>query len=1250
MAGNLIYITDAGRAALVAPGNTGTTAREVTQIGLATAPFAYKPDMAALPSELKRITSFGGDTVAKDTIHIVIQDDSVDQYKLYGFGLYLDNGVLFGVYVQNDPILEKAPASMLLLAADTVFASIDVSKLVFGSTSFLNPPATTERKGVVELATQAEVDDGTDDTRAVTPKTAASRYAPLARPQLTGPVSITSTSTDQDAQLTVAGASGALNREAKIRFHGTFSAGTADTNKRFIASMRAGYDAGTWGREYLDFWINRAPNDSNSDANQVRAMRITYGGRIVVGNRNDDTANAFQVGGNGAFSGGVSSGGLDAGGANFRLMNSKDVLLRNDGSNFYVLLSNGSGYGASWNDFRPITVNVATGVLSLDDTGAGTYVGGQLNVKGMLNLRNGGNEGRMLIGASGGYFFGNAAQAGFYLPSTGAIFAFDFTKKNLVVGSGSEVWHAGNLPNPAQTTGITMSGQILAAEGTVTRPGYSFVNDGAPDTGFFHISDGVFAVTNNGRETMRFLAVDGSYQNNRVLIGQPADDGSMLQIAGNASTRGLHRFGNGATTAWVNCDAAWGYFRSNGNVSVGSEGATGALQLIAGKAEVACFFPGGRMTLGGLGDDGSTALRGAGNARFTGELQSTSPNGLRIAYGDFGVFMRADGANAFLMQTAPKDQYGAGNAFRPFQWGLNDGVVAIDGTGAGANFGGAVNVAKGLSAGGSVKGVNGVGALIASNGGGTNQTSIVLRREGGAADQKQWELLHDGAGGFGIRTVNDGYSASQNVLTVSRGAGYSAGNMFLMPNGGRVLVGNAVDDGSILNAEGLIRGRGYAVDGGSSWATVYFKNGAKTRFAFGKTDTDDFAVTAWADDAVGQNRVFEISRANQVVSFMKRPSFAGATPWDSANLTPLDKNVGGTMQAALYVQSYGGSKSGFEIGNGDGAAYDKHNFAMFGWNGMGMKTYDGSVNGYYDFRTGKWDVKGGFYVNGARVWDPSNFDPNTRVSRYGDTMTGDLRVQQPDTKTAKGLVLSRPNGTGLGWIHGSMQNGGEGYSAWATMDASGGWKANVITVTGADNSATILNLRTQGQSIFNDRLVLKRDGWDADIGLRAADGWNTYLRARRGGGLELINSAYNNVPAFFEDNGNLHIGGSTYQGDGNIWMQWAGKYVSALFGGNLDLSFNRSGNGFWRHPSGFIIQWGYVGGDMGEGAPGAITFPVRFPGAIVSLNATGCNTSATIQSDEWVQAVWWNNDQWQPFVQSSGSGRINGFFWTAMGW
>ncbi|KVP22401.1 phage tail protein [Burkholderia ubonensis] len=199
MPGNRIQLTDAGRAALVASGNTGTTTRRVTQIGLSTAPFAFKPDMAALPSELKRITTFGGANVALDTVHVVIEDDSTDRYTLYAFGLYLDNGVLFGVYVQDMPILEKASASMMLLASDVVFTSIDASKLEFGPTTFLNPPATTEVQGVIELATQAEVDAGTDAVRALTPKTAANRYAPLTGATFSGPVKAAELSTDGPA-------------------------------------------------------------------------------------------------------------------------------------------------------------------------------------------------------------------------------------------------------------------------------------------------------------------------------------------------------------------------------------------------------------------------------------------------------------------------------------------------------------------------------------------------------------------------------------------------------------------------------------------------------------------------------------------------------------------------------------------------------------------------------------------------------------------------------------------------------------------------------------------------------------------------------------------------------------------------------------------------------------------------------------------------------------------------------------------
>lgn len=188
MAGTLITVTDAGRAALVAPGSDGTTAHKIVEIGLAGAPFTADKAMKALPGERKRIKTFAGENVAPDTIHVTLKDDTADQFTLYGFGLYLENGVLVAAYGQAAPIMEKSPDALLLLSADMQFATIDAAQLVFGDASFTNPPATTQRQGVIQLATQAEVDVGADDTHAVTPKTAAKRYAALIGADFSGPV------------------------------------------------------------------------------------------------------------------------------------------------------------------------------------------------------------------------------------------------------------------------------------------------------------------------------------------------------------------------------------------------------------------------------------------------------------------------------------------------------------------------------------------------------------------------------------------------------------------------------------------------------------------------------------------------------------------------------------------------------------------------------------------------------------------------------------------------------------------------------------------------------------------------------------------------------------------------------------------------------------------------------------------------------------------------------------------------------
>lgn len=161
-------ITNAGRAKLVNGTNTGTNTVLISHIGLTATAFTPTAAMTQLPGEFKRMTSFGGDAVAADTIHVTLQDSGTDKYQLRGFGLYLADGTLFAVYGQAEAIMEKANISTLLLSADVVFADIDTAQIKFGSTQFLNPPATESVAGVVELADGPETIAGADAVRAVT--------------------------------------------------------------------------------------------------------------------------------------------------------------------------------------------------------------------------------------------------------------------------------------------------------------------------------------------------------------------------------------------------------------------------------------------------------------------------------------------------------------------------------------------------------------------------------------------------------------------------------------------------------------------------------------------------------------------------------------------------------------------------------------------------------------------------------------------------------------------------------------------------------------------------------------------------------------------------------------------------------------------------------------------------------------------------------------------------------------------------
>lgn len=168
MAPYIMTLTQGGLAAIVNVQSGTIGPVSITQIGLTDATFTVASTLDALPGEIKRV-AVAGDTLGDDLIHVTALDDSADAYGYRGFALYTSTGLLFAVYGQADRIAEKTSGTVSYLALDIAMARGQADAISFGNTDFLNPPATTEQQGVVELATNAEASAGTDALRALTP-------------------------------------------------------------------------------------------------------------------------------------------------------------------------------------------------------------------------------------------------------------------------------------------------------------------------------------------------------------------------------------------------------------------------------------------------------------------------------------------------------------------------------------------------------------------------------------------------------------------------------------------------------------------------------------------------------------------------------------------------------------------------------------------------------------------------------------------------------------------------------------------------------------------------------------------------------------------------------------------------------------------------------------------------------------------------------------------------------------------------
>lgn len=110
----------------------------------------------------------------------------------------------FSNYVEALTPSPSTTGTILIPAShDGAAESFTPAQIVTAGGAAAVPDASETVKGIIEIATQAETNTGTDDVRALTPLKAATRYAPLASPALTGtptvPTAAAGTNTTQAA-------------------------------------------------------------------------------------------------------------------------------------------------------------------------------------------------------------------------------------------------------------------------------------------------------------------------------------------------------------------------------------------------------------------------------------------------------------------------------------------------------------------------------------------------------------------------------------------------------------------------------------------------------------------------------------------------------------------------------------------------------------------------------------------------------------------------------------------------------------------------------------------------------------------------------------------------------------------------------------------------------------------------------------------------------------------------------------------
>lgn len=164
-----IILTTAGLNEIINAEKNGTAPVQLQTVKFSDMHQDISQTTTELTNVVATISTISGDSVGDGIIHITVRDVSQQSYTVKAFGIYTDKGTLFGVYSQEEPILQKVGVSIAELAIDFKIHGAQPTSVTFGDVSFLNPPATTEREGVAKLATLSDLKEGLNGNTIVTP-------------------------------------------------------------------------------------------------------------------------------------------------------------------------------------------------------------------------------------------------------------------------------------------------------------------------------------------------------------------------------------------------------------------------------------------------------------------------------------------------------------------------------------------------------------------------------------------------------------------------------------------------------------------------------------------------------------------------------------------------------------------------------------------------------------------------------------------------------------------------------------------------------------------------------------------------------------------------------------------------------------------------------------------------------------------------------------------------------------------------